>query len=234
MALFAALTLAGGALAIGAAARRKPSPPHLVDALIDDEPKKATLLPPKQQQTFTRVKQVVQEIFSDTRQQQQQELNTTYEVTAEQAVEASRRQDLMVAGSGLGLALLAPVVTPLLLLPSIACSLFAFRSLFQDAYRVYQEERKLDYRAVWAITTPLALFGGYVTAASFGGVLGILNFYLVAKTESRSKRHIADLVGGQIRSVWLLVDGIEVETPFAQVQARAEQHIEWYTISKSE
>ncbi|MCB0061537.1 MAG: heavy metal translocating P-type ATPase [Caldilineaceae bacterium] len=217
MALFTSVVLVSGSLIAGVLARRKPSP-HLVDVLIDGEPKEATLLPPKQQQTFTRVKQVVQEIFSDTRRQQQQELNTTYEATEEQATEASRRQDLLVASSGLGLALLAPVVTPLLYLPSIACNLYAFRFIFQEAYRVYREERKLDYRAVWAISIPLALLSGNVAAASFGGVLGLFNFYLVAKTESRSKRHIADLFGGQIRSVWLLIDGVEVETPFEQVQ----------------
>ncbi|MEZ4620017.1 MAG: heavy metal translocating P-type ATPase [Caldilineaceae bacterium] len=218
MAFFTALTLTGGALAARAVARRKPTRIRLVDVLIDGEPKQATLLPPKSQQAFTRVRQVTQEIFSDTRQQQQQELNTTYEATEEETVEAIRRKDLIVASSGLGFALLAPLVTPLLYLPSIACNLFAFRAIFQDAYRVYREERKLDYRAVWAISIPLALLSGYMAAASFGGVLGLFNFYLVAKTESRSKRHIADLFGGQIRTVWLLVDGVEVETPFEQVR----------------
>lgn len=218
MAFFTALTVAGGALAMGVASRRKSTSPRLINVLIDGKPKEATLLPPQSRQAFTRARQVAQEIFSDTRRQQQQELNTTYEATEEQAAEASRRQDLLVASGGLGLALLAPVVTPLLYLPSIACNLYAFRFIFQEAYRVYREEHKLDYRAVWAITIPLALAGGYVAAASFGGVLGLLNFYLVAKTESRSKRHIADLFGGQIRTVWLLVDGVEVETPFAQVR----------------
>ncbi|MEZ4662621.1 MAG: hypothetical protein R2911_34145 [Caldilineaceae bacterium] len=218
MALFTALTLGGGALVAGAAARRKSSPSRLVDVLIGGQPKQAMLLAPKLRQALTRAQQVAQELLGDTRQQQQQELNTTYEATEEQATEAIRRQDLMVASGGLGLALLAPVAAPLLFLPSIACSLFAFRSIFQDAYRVYREERKLDYRAVWAITIPLALGSGYVTAASFGGVLALLNFYLVAKTESRSKRHIADLFGGQVSTVWLLVDGVEVETPFAQVR----------------
>lgn len=123
MAFFTALTLTGGALAARAAARHKPTRIRLVDVLIDGEPKQATLLPPKSQQSFTRVRQVTQEIFSDTRQQQQQELNTTYAATEEQATEALRRQDMIVAGSSLGFALLAPVVTPLLFLPSIACSL---------------------------------------------------------------------------------------------------------------
>ncbi|MEZ4713381.1 MAG: heavy metal translocating P-type ATPase [Caldilineaceae bacterium] len=217
MPFLTSLALAGGAAA-SVVAWRKPKSSSLVDALINGEPKRATLLPPKTQQQLTRVQELAQDLFSDTRQQQQQELNTTYEATEEDAAEASRRQDLIVASAGLGFALLAPLVAPLLYLPSIACSLFAFRPLYQEAYRVYREERKLDYRGVWAITIPLALVSGYVTAASFGGILGLLNFYLAAKTESRSKRHIADLFGGQIRTVWLLVDGVEVETPFAQVQ----------------
>lgn len=218
MALFTALALAGGALVASSMVQRKPNPPSLIDALIDGEPKQATLLPPQTQQALARAREVTKDLFSDTRQQQQQALNATYDTSAEQNAEQTQRQNLVVASGGLGLALLGSLVAPLFYLPSIACSLYAFRSLFQAAYQVYREERKLDYRAVWAITIPLALVSGYVTAASFGGILGLFNFYLVAKTESRSKRYIADLFGGQVRTVWLLIDGVEVETPFEQVQ----------------
>ena len=57
------------------------------------------------------------------------------------------------------------------------------------------------------------LAGGFIWAAAFGMTLGLINKYLVTKTEHRAKRHVADLFGGQVRTVWLLVDGIEVETP---------------------
>ncbi|MEZ4734799.1 MAG: hypothetical protein R3E79_47510 [Caldilineaceae bacterium] len=218
MPFFPTLAVAGAAAVVGVAMGRHPKPSRLVDVLIDGEPKQATLLPPKTQQALTRAYEVAQDLFSDTRQQQQQALNATYDTSTEQDAEQTQRRNLMVAGGGLGLAILGAWVAPLFYLPSILCNLYAFRFIFQEAYRVYREERKLDYRAVWAISIPLALTSGNVAAASFGGVLGLFNFYLVAKTESRSKRHIADLFGGQICTVWLLVDGVEVETPFEQVR----------------
>jgi P-type E1-E2 ATPase len=72
---------------------------------------------------------------------------------------------------------------------------------------------------VLAFSVAAAFVGDYVVAASLGGALGLLNFYLVTKTEERSKCSIVDLLGGQVRNAWLLVDGVEVETPIGVVSA---------------
>lgn len=214
MPFFATTLLTTGAAIVGI----KTKQPQLVRMLDSREPKPAVVPSSTFPTALTQVRQLAQDLFSDTRQRQQQALNATYDVTAAQEIERVHRQNFIVAGSGLGFAGLGALVTPLFYLPSIVCSLFSFRLVFQETYRAYKEERRLDYRVVWAITIPLALVSGYVTAASFSGVLGFLNFYLGAKTESRSKRHIADLFGGQIHTAWLLVDGVAVETPFAQIQ----------------
>ncbi|MEZ4868152.1 MAG: heavy metal translocating P-type ATPase [Caldilineaceae bacterium] len=218
MALLTSLALAGGALMASAVARRKPTPPHLVDALIDGEPKQATLLPPQAQQTLTRVQELAQDLFGDTRQQYQQALNTTYASDAEERAEAIGKQDLKVAAIGLALATAGALAAPMLYLPSALCTLYVMRNWFTVAYTALMEERRVDYRLIWALTIPAALAGGYFWAAAFGSLFGRVNWYLAAKTENRSKRTVADLFGGQLRTVWLLVDGVEVEAPFAQVQ----------------
>ncbi|MCB0123848.1 MAG: hypothetical protein KDE58_16455, partial [Caldilineaceae bacterium] len=168
MAFFMAVTFAGGALAIGVTARRKADPLRLVDVLIDGEPKRATLLPPQTQQALTRVKTVSQDLFGDTRQQQQQALNTTYAGDEEQTAETTARQNLIVTTTGLGLATAGILLSPLFYLPSAFCALYATRMFFRDAWDVYQREKRLDYRAIWALTVPVALAGGYVWAANFG------------------------------------------------------------------
>jgi len=218
MAFFTALALAGGALVASSMVRRKSSPTRLVDVLVDGEPKQATLLPPQTQQALTRVKSVSQDLFGDTRQQQQQALNTTYAGDEEQQAETTARQNLLITTTGLGLATAGMVLSPLFYLPSALCALYATRMFFQDAWDVYQREKRLDYRAIWALTVPVALTGGFVWAANFGMIFGLANYYLVSKTENRAKRTVADLFGGQIKTVWLLVDGVEVETPFSAVQ----------------
>lgn len=103
MVLFTALTVTSGVLAVGAVARRKATPPRLVDALVNGKPEQAMLLPAKQQQTLTRVRHVAQDLFGDTRKQQQQALNSAYETSEDEATEAIWRQNLIVASGGLGL-----------------------------------------------------------------------------------------------------------------------------------
>ncbi|MCB0188924.1 MAG: hypothetical protein KDE31_31855, partial [Caldilineaceae bacterium] len=218
MALFAALTLAGGALAIGAVTRRKPDPPRLVNVLTNLIASIVPGVSAQTQQVLTRVKTVARDLFGDTRQQQEQELNTTYVGDEEQNAETTARQNLVITTTGLGLATAGILLSPLFYLPSAFCALYATRMFFRDAWDVYQREKQLDYRAIWALTVPVALAGGYVWAANFGMIFGLANYYLVSKTENRAKRTVADLFGGQINTVWLLIDGVEVETPFSAVQ----------------
>ncbi len=217
MALFTSLALAGGALFASTIVLHKLNPPRLVNVLIDGESKQATLLSLKAQRAFTLAQAVAVDLFSNTR-QQQQALNTTYADNPDATAEATARQNLAITVSGLGLATAGIVISPLFYLPSALCALYATRTFFQDAWEVYQREKRLDYRAVWALTIPAAVAGGFVWAANFGLLFGLANFYLMAKTENRAKRTVADLFGGQIRTVWLLIDGVEVETAFAAVQ----------------
>jgi heavy metal translocating P-type ATPase len=204
-------------LSFGVAPRPKPKSLPLIEALIDGEAKVAVLLPPALPGPLNRVQSVVSELLSDTRQTQQHALNP---VAAAQAVDNTaqmQKQNLLVAATGWGLGILGGLGAPLLYVPSALCTLYAFRFLFTDAYRIYQEEQRLDYRAIWAMTIPAALAIGAVTSAAFGALLGIVGYYLVAKTENRSKQQIAELFGGQIGTVWLLVDGVEVEASLAQI-----------------
>ncbi|MEZ4678329.1 MAG: heavy metal translocating P-type ATPase [Caldilineaceae bacterium] len=189
-----------------------------MDVLIDGERKQATLLPPPTQQALSHIQTVAQDLFGDTRQQYQQTLNTSYVDDTEQRAEVSGKRDLKVAAVGLGLASAGTLVAPILYLPSALCTLYVMRSWFRSAYTALVDEHRLDYRLVWALIVPAALAGGFFWAAAFGSLFGRVNWYLAAKTENRSKRTVADLFGGQVRTVWLLIEGVEVETPFEQVQ----------------
>ena len=220
MGLLRVLAVVNGALLPFRSA--SPPPPKslpLIEALIDGEAKVAVLLPPALPGPLNRVQSVVSELLSDTRQTQQHALNP---VAAAQPVDNTaqmQKQNLLVAATGWGLGILGGLGAPLLYVPSALCTLYAFRFLFTDAYRIYAEERRLDYRAIWAMIIPAALAIGAVTSAAFGALLGIVGYYLVAKTENRSKQQIAELFGGQIGTVWLLVDGVEVEASLAQLNS---------------
>lgn len=136
----------------------------------------------------------------------------------QQDEERKTKQDLIIISAGVGFATLGALFAPVFYIPSIVCSLYGSWRFIEDAHRVYRETGKPDYRSVLAIMMPAALLTGYIWIAAFGFLLGMSNFYLAAKTENRSRRSIEDLFGGKIDKVWLLVDGIEVETPLNQVK----------------
>ena len=218
MAFLTVIALASGAAAAVITARRKPKRVRLVNNLIDDKPKIAPLHSPQMQSALANARQLTHDLLGDTRQQYGQMLSTTNDTSTEQNAEQVHRVNLAISVAGVGLATAGLLLAPIFYLPSALCSLYSSRMFFQDAYRIFVEERRLDYRAVWALFVPSALLGGFILTSAFAMLLGIINYYLVAKTENRAKQSIADLFGGQIRTVWLLIDGIEIETPIDQVQ----------------
>lgn len=242
MAFFTVLALVGGAGIAGAVAVRKSKSPRVIDVVIDGVskqatvlldlladssqqgmvidgvPKQATVLPPKPQQAIIRARKLVQDLFGDRRQQQQRALNSGYVDEAQQALIAQQKQKIVMAATGLGLATIGALVAPIFYLPSLLCTIYTMRTRFQSVYRIVVKERSFDYQVLMAASVVTAIAWGFIWQAAFGVLFAAVNGYLVAKTEQRSKRSIADLFGGQIRTVWLLIDGVEIETPFEDVQ----------------
>jgi len=60
---------------------------------------------------------------------------------------------------------------------------------------------------------------GFLLSLLIGGWFVVLVRWLAIKTEDHSKQGIIDLFGQQLRSVWLVVDDVEVEVPVEEVQA---------------
>lgn len=218
MAFFTALALTGGAVVAATAVARAAKPSRLVDVLIDGSPKQAALLPPKTQQALRRTQQLAQDLFGDTRGQQQQALNPNHVDAAQQQLIAQQKANFVIATTGLGLATIGALVAPIFYLPSVLCTVYTVRPLFQDTYRIVVKERRFDYQVIMTASVVAAIGWGFIWHAAFGAMFAVVNWYLVAKTEQRSKRSIADLFGGQVRTAWLLVDGVEIETPFEAVQ----------------
>lgn len=192
--------------------------PLLAEILLNKKPKTVAVNYSKQTTFLTQVRQLFHDLFSDTRQDYQQALTTSYDVIAEQATERELKRNLMIAVVGFGFATAGVLISPLFYLPSIGCALYNCRMYIEDGYQALVEERRLNYKILLALTIPATLVSGFIWAAALGITLGRINFYLVAKTENRSKQNIADLFGGQARTVWLLVGKIEVETPIEQVR----------------
>lgn len=204
-------------LASGIAALRRRRRRRLVDIFIDGELKKGELLPPAVRSFVTTSRELAQDLLGDTRQQFQLSLGATDAALAQQAEEDAVKQRLAVAGGGLVLATLGTLVSPLFMLPAAACVLYSARHFFQGAYHATIHERRFDFRAMYALGIAVPLLSGFVWPAAFGALWAVGSMYLVSKTENRSKQTLAHLFGGQIHTVWLVVDGEEIEVPIEQI-----------------
>jgi len=164
---------------------------------------------------------VIRALLDDRRGELRRSLESSSFDRDREADKESRRQQLNlgVAVGGLLLASGGVLIAPILLLPSILCILYVSRVFFQDVHRIWREERRLDYRIIWAATVLLALSAGFVWTAAFALLLRTLNGYLVALTEVRSKQELSHLFSANMRSAWRLVDGAELETPIDAIKA---------------
>lgn len=196
--------------------RQKPRP--LFEALIDKSPVHTTPLPPQTPKAIQVTKTLAQDLFGDTRQQYQQSLNAAYDLAAEQQAQRLQKRNLQAATTGLGLATAGVLVSPLFYLPSLGYIVYAFRHSYRAAWKAAWHDQRIDYNVIQAVLVTGPLLAGYIWVAAVAAFFSCINRMLIAKTERASKANIADLFGGQIRTVWQLVNGVEIETPIQQVQ----------------
>jgi len=165
-------------------------------------------------------KQLIHNLFGDVRQQHEISLGKSNDLVAKQAaIMKGHQRNLVVAISGFVFSTVGVRLTPFFYLPSILCVLYAFRIFYKDTYRIVVKERRLsDYRVLQALMITGVLLTGFVWVAALSTVTALISRYLVAKTESRSQQSIVDLFGGQVDTLWVILDGQEIEIPFEQVR----------------
>ncbi|MEM7531803.1 MAG: heavy metal translocating P-type ATPase [Chloroflexota bacterium] len=192
---------------------------RLVDTLLTTPNHKSTTkLQPKPPSMLAQTQQFVGELFGDTRTQYQKSLNANHDNSAQLAIERKTKRQFLASLIALGLATAGVLVSPVFYIPTLACLFYASRMVCQNAYHTVVNERRFDHHVLMVLVIIGTWVAGFIWAAAFSATFGILNRLLVVKTESRSQQSIANLFGGQIQTVWLLVDGVEVEILFEQVQ----------------
>ncbi|MEM7132779.1 MAG: heavy metal translocating P-type ATPase [Chloroflexota bacterium] len=191
---------------------------RLVNALVGQQPAEIAILRIEQPTVVTQIQQFAKEFLGDTRQQYQQSLNGSYNVSTQQAIERMTHRQFSAALAALGLASVGVLVSSIFYIPTVLLLFYASKPVYQNAYDIVFKEHRFDHHVLLALSILGTILGGFIWAAAFAAVCGILNRLLVAKTENRSQQSITNLFGRQIRTVWLVVDGVEVETPFEKVQ----------------
>ncbi|MCV6636171.1 HAD-IC family P-type ATPase [Candidatus Albibeggiatoa sp. nov. NOAA] len=123
-----------------------------------------------------------------------------------------------VAGSGLAIAsAVAPplrlLALPLALLPSIP--------LAYETWREYADEKQLGFKALLTLTSGLLLATGYLAAVGLANMIVFGGKYLVLKTRKEGEESLSLAVSDWNENVWVLNNGVEIETPLDQVEEGA-------------
>jgi Cu2+-exporting ATPase len=132
---------------------------------------------------------------------------------------------LKVSSGVLAVSLGTLAVFPAAHIIAIPALLYTLVPMFMDAYEGLQE-KKLRPSLVDSIAVGGALSLGiannlnpyFFMAGAAGVFLYFLSAKLVLKTKDQSIKNLTNLFGEQIRSAWVLQEGVEVEIPFDEIK----------------
>jgi len=123
---------------------------------------------------------------------------------------------LRLATANLGIVAASLFYPPVIVL-TLPGLIYSAIPLYQLAYQALKERRVSSYMLDTILITGV-LAGGYWAAGVVGSWMFIGGRLLLFKSEDNSKKSLMNLMGEQQRSVWVLINGVEVEVPFAKLQ----------------
>lgn len=129
---------------------------------------------------------------------------------------ANRRLGLGLTALSLAMAgnfLFSPL-TPL----AIVVGLLASSAKYPHAWRQWQENKRIGAVHLICVYSLYLWLGGYASAGALGAVLYGLMLKAKAVGENQSRNNLVGLFQLQPDTVWVRVEGVEVEIPFAQLQ----------------
>jgi len=144
------------------------------------------------------------------------------EMDVQTAPEEVLRQDdvsFAISVGSLGLTVLGRLVFPPLALLGIPGLVYVTVPYVKDGVRNLLQERKIKSYLVDIIVLPGALLAGYFMASAIASVLFFASRVLLSRSENRARRSVTNIFGKHADTIWVLIDGNEVEIPFEQVAA---------------
>ena len=140
-----------------------------------------------------------------------------------QIMQAEKSVDsyLQVSAAAVAAATLGTLFFPPLKLVSGGIILYAAFPAFKGAAADIFQRRKITVRHLDSVSLLGLIAGGYFLICSLTVTIFHASAKMMLKTEDRSRRLLADMFGEQPSTVWVIVNGGEIEIPFEQLQAGA-------------
>lgn len=131
------------------------------------------------------------------------------------------KKNLTVFAGSSAIAVTGTLLYPPLALLSIPGALYLVRDVYANTAKALMNRGKLTVHHLVAVFMTCMLYQGYFIASHFFISLYLLNRQLVKRAKQVSKRNIIDVFRDQPRTAWVMIDGVEIETPISDVQENA-------------
>lgn len=131
--------------------------------------------------------------------------------------EAKAQTDLQRASIGFGFALGGLYFPPL----QIAGVLFVVPVIvhfYKAGYNSLSKDLRVNADVLTAVMLTGALAGRFFSTLNLGAWFLVFVRWLALKTESHSRQQTIDLFGQRARSAWMVIDGVDVETPVDNIR----------------
>lgn len=89
---------------------------------------------------------------------------------------------------------------------------------FSQAYQTLFKERRVSIAMIDSVLFSWTLLSGFFFGAALGSFLINLSWKLLSKTKNNSQSRLANLFRAYPRTVWKVVEGVELETPFEDLK----------------
>ncbi len=122
-----------------------------------------------------------------------------------------------ISALGAGLAFIGEFIYAPLIIPAVAIVIYSCVPVFHNAYKSIKNN-KLKASVIDSIAVVGALSTRYYFASALAGFVYFSAQRLLLETEDQSKQQLSNIFGEQPRFVWVVKNGIEIETPFVELK----------------
>jgi Cu2+-exporting ATPase len=161
------------------------------------------------------IQEKIDPLFGGERDRQLKEISVTEELSEEDK-DANRR--LGVTAGNISLALVCRAIYPPLIILSLPGLLWITSVYFKDAYHSLFREHRITMSVLNSILVTLSILSGYLFAGVLSNFLFSLSRKFSARTKDNSRKKLVNVFGRQSATVWIQVNGTEIEIPFEQLQ----------------
>ncbi len=151
------------------------------------------------------------------RAQHLQEMSSPDQTAARQAVEKKANQNLAISLGSLGVAVSGVLAFPPLAFLAAPAIIYTMTPVYTKTYHMLKHG-KIGVDLLSAITIAGVLIMQYFVVGSILTVVYCLSNKLLLTVQNDSRKSLIDVFRQQPRRVWIVVDGLEHEIPFHQLQ----------------